>query len=84
MSKIIHPWQPMASAASALALAVPLSATPAAPAPRTIAGPVANLAVDDASPLTGSTLPPVLFVHSYAGNSAHWKSALDQFLAAIR
>ena len=49
-------------------------------APRTIAGPAGNLHVSDGGAGTGH---PVLFVHSFAGSSNHWKAQLE-FLRKTR
>ena len=74
----IHPWRSLALAGiGVLALAAPLHAAPSAQAAWTAVGAAGKLAIDDGGPRGGSTLPPVLFVHSYAGSSAHWKSALE-------
>src|SRR6185436_3228332 len=49
-------------------------------APRTIAGPAGNLHVSDGGAGTGL---PVVFVHSFAGSSSHWKAQLE-FLRQTR
>jgi pimeloyl-ACP methyl ester carboxylesterase len=48
--------------------------------PRTIAGPAGNLHVSDGGAGTGH---PVLFVHSFAGSSMHWRAQLE-FLRRTR
>ena len=49
-------------------------------ASRTIAGPAGNVHVSDGGAGTGH---PVLFVHSFAGSSTHWRAQLD-FLRRTR
>jgi pimeloyl-ACP methyl ester carboxylesterase len=49
-------------------------------APRTIAGPAGNLHASDGGAGTGQ---PVVFVHSFAGSSSHWKAQLE-FLRRTR
>ncbi len=46
----------------------------------TITGPAGELYVDD----TGSGQVPILFVHSYAGTSAHWRAQLAHLRARRR
>lgn len=65
--------------ASALALAAATSCTPVAEAqplggPQSIAGPVGAIYFDDGGGTDGI---PVVFLHSFAGDSGHWASQLS-------
>ena len=67
----LRPW--------ALASACVLAMVPMAQAADTlrIEGPAGELFVDDGGARAPSAAAPVLFVHSFAGNSSHWKEQLQ-------
>lgn len=44
---------------------------------RRIPGPAGKIAVDDGGPAPAKSGPPVVFLHSLAGNTTHWSTQLD-------
>lgn len=71
--RVCSPWPWALAGACALAIVPPAQA---ADTPR-IEGPAGALFVDDGAVRAAGAGTPVLFVHSFAGNSTHWKAQLQ-------